>query len=106
MKLVSMKVSQQEQSKPAEVTADAPRYPWGLALNLDEQSLEKLGVGKLPDVGDEWYIVACCKVTSVSSNEHESGKYRSVGLQITKMGLEQEKGDAAGTLYNGDKADK
>lgn len=109
MKLHSMKMTSSEakaQSTPAEV--DAPRYPWGLAITLDQDSLDKLDMTGLPDVGEEYLIGGCVKVTSVSSNEHEGGKHKSVSLQITELGLAPKpKGkDAADTLYDGDKAEK
>jgi hypothetical protein len=103
-KLVSMKMSSAEQRKrtePSSIASDAPMYPWGLSLNLDNETLEKLKVDELPEVGDERLVIAKVKVTSVSSNESESGSNKSVSLQITEMCLEDagEKAAAESKLY-------
>lgn len=95
-KLISMKLSDAER-KDAEVAGtpdDAPRYPWGLQVRLEDDELEKLGITALPNVGDEQLLVATVKVTSVSERDDESGTTRSVGLQITDMHLETESPDA------------
>lgn len=104
-KLVSMKSSPAERkarSEPTSIASDAPIYPWGLSINLDTESLEKLGVEELPEVGDERLVIAKVKVTSVSSSDSESGANRNVGLQITEMCLEDagEKAAAESKLYS------
>jgi len=89
MKLKSMALSKTEQDKMAapQTADDQPRYPWGLSLTLDDETLEKLGFGdELPDVGAMKDLVARAKVTSVSSNDVDGGKKRrSVSLQITEL---------------------
>ncbi len=61
-------------------------YPWGLNIRLEKESLDKLGITKLPGVGDEFHFVAVAKVTSVQSSAREgTGEESSVGLQITMM---------------------
>lgn len=86
-----MQLSKAEQKELVEPgnTDTAPRYPWGLSLSLDEESLEKLGItGELPAVGAELVLSAKVKVTSVSSHEVDGSKTReSVSLQITAMAL-------------------
>lgn len=84
MKLSAAEAKEQTSAPEA---PKGPRYPWGLSLNLDNDSLDKLGLG-LPDVGAEYQVVARAKVTSVSSNDSEGGsKNRSVSLQITDLGV-------------------
>lgn len=107
MKLKSMKISAAEREKrntPAETSATPDAYPWGLSLNLENDTLDKLGL-ELPAVGDELVLVARVKVTSVSSREGEGeSKARSASLQITDMAVGGEKSDAtdaAATLYGG-----
>ncbi len=90
--LKSMKLSKADQQAASEPMKDAPRYPWGLSLHLDEEALDKLGEDTLPDIGTELMLVARVKVTGVQANESDSGKRRSVSLQITHMCLEA-KGD-------------
>lgn len=104
MKLVDMKISKadrEKQTSPSTLMKDGPAYPWGLSLNLDDATLEKLGL-ELPEVGEELMLHARVKVSSCSSSDSEGGgKNRSCSLQIVAMGLEGEdrEDDAAGTLY-------
>jgi hypothetical protein len=93
MKLVDMKLSAAARDKLIEpsMTSEAPRYPWGLSLQLDDAALKKLGIsGKLPDVDAEFDLEAIVCVTNVSSNaSSEGGRTRSLALQIKTMGLEK-----------------
>lgn len=110
MKLTSMKMDREamkEQASPADVAPDMPVYPWGLTVRLDEDSLDKLAIEKLPEVGGERMLIAKVRVVSVSSNEHDAPKgkgkhkHRNVELQITEMAIDDvpaEK-DAGDTLY-------
>lgn len=83
---------------------DAPKYPWGLEINLNDDSLDKLGVKTLPAVGTEVTIVAKATVSSTSERSTESdGACASMSLQITDMqvdGLDADLlGRAAQLLY-------
>lgn len=61
-------------------------YPWGLNIRLDKDSLDKLGMKKLPEVGAELHFIAVAKVTNVQSSAREGmNDDCSVGLQITMM---------------------
>lgn len=66
-------------------------YPWGTRINLEQDTLDKLGIKKLPAVGDELMIEAKVRVISV----RESDNSKSVELQITDMDLEND-GDEIG----------
>lgn len=90
--LVSMKKSKTEVKKdkgggccsPSGYDSDA--YPYGLRLDLSDESLDKLGLDDLPKVGKTVNISAVAEVQSASESTSASGKsHRSVGLQITKM---------------------
>lgn len=102
-KLVSMKMSKAEAKKlmePSLAERDRPRYPWGLTVRLDKDSLDKLGIDELPGVGDSYVLIAKVDVVSVSSNQSEGGSSKNLELQITQMCLEDEGAvDAAKTLY-------
>lgn len=68
---------------------DGPKYPWGLNICLNNDSLEKLGVKSLPAVGTEVTIVAKALVASTSENATEGdGTRSSMDLQITDMQLD------------------
>lgn len=78
----SMKMSKSEQEKP--MTVDAPsgdEYPWGLRLNLEQQSIKKLGMKELPEIGSEVMVHAKAKVVGARMSENE----KSLELQITDM---------------------
>lgn len=102
-KLVSMKLEKKERAeyRPS-LAEDGPLYPWGLNLNLDDETIKKLGLEALPEAGEQMLLVAKVKVTGTSSNDSADGKRQSVSLQITEMCLEDggEKVDAE-KLYQG-----
>jgi hypothetical protein len=101
-----MKMSKSESSGAVEPSAPSgPRYPYGLQLSLDNESLDKLGL-TLPDVGDKLMLVASVEVTSVSQSEEGSSEdkakvRRHASMQIVAMALsDAETGsDAAKKLY-------
>lgn len=106
-KLVSMKITPAELKKRTEprslAEGDAPAYPYGLSINLDDDALTKLGIGDdLPESETEMVLVAKVEVTNVSSSDSAGGgKRRSISLQITEMCLEEGSSkDAADTLYD------
>lgn len=68
-------------------------YPYGLCLCLDEDSITKLQIENMPEVGDGIMLMAVAKVTSVSMNETAAGARRRIELQITHLELEE--GDGA-----------
>ena len=90
MSLVSMKMSAEETKEYSGVAVEAPQYPYGLSIDLDDGALEKLGITALPKVGAEMMITAKCVVKSVSSNQMQGGDAESrVCLQITDMDIGQ-----------------
>lgn len=94
---------------PSEATDDmglcspneAPAYPWGLRLDLEDATLKKLGIESPPAVGTKMMLTAMAEVTSASQRENQDGKDVCVGLQITDMALKAEsKPSGASLLYN------
>lgn len=96
MKLISMKTKPAKTlrgaSKVAEMSEpDQPRYPWGLEVSLNNESINKLGIDlENTQAEDTVYFVAQAKVTRVSSSENTEydgkvRKNREIGLQIQKM---------------------
>ena len=70
---------------------DGPLYPYGLTVQLDDESLEKLELEPLPKVGTVLTLVARVEVTAVASNQGaDKEKHQSVSLQITDLCLEPE----------------
>lgn len=89
------------------IATEKPKYPYGLELRLDNESLTKLGITTLPKVGMKLRLEAKVFVESVSEEERADGKpNRHVGLQITDMALGENPGDKskrhAQTLYGKD----
>ena len=93
MKMRSMALSKKEakESRPVATSdSNGPRYPYGLEIRLDNESLTKLGMS-LPKVGEYVKIRAEACVTSVSENESKGGKaQRSVSLQIERLAVDDE----------------
>lgn len=88
MALVDLKLSKADQKEEAAgVEVSAPEYPYGLSLNIDKDELDKLGVVDLPEVGDEFHVVAVGKVTAVHASAGSNGKSAGMNLQITSMEL-------------------
>ena len=90
--LVSMKRAPEKKAKKSDMCCSMPcsasEYPWGLSINLENESLDKLGMEDLPKVGDIVKIVAEAKVESVSSRSDKDTKNnRTVSLQIVKMAI-------------------
>jgi len=98
MALKNMKLAPQERGTVcAEIKPEEPRYPYGLSLHLEEDSMEKLGLDDLPAVGTVLLLKARVKVESVSVREHSgSDKTRNMGLQITAKDLGEDKGEDGG----------
>lgn len=100
--LKSMKITKAELKERRErfkgSPDEGPKFPFGLSLHLDEESMDKLGVDKLPKVGTKMIMTARVEVTSVHADQQlGGGKNRSMGLQITDLALEgdnAEKSDA------------
>ena len=103
MGLVSMKVTKSEAKEKRMETSisEEPEYPWGLNIRLDNDSLDKLKVDNLPEVGKEIMVMAKCVVSDVSQNQSLDGeKRRNVSLQITDMALASpDTGSTAEKLY-------
>lgn len=101
--LVSMKRTAAEKDNSGSSilsSVDEDQFPFGLTVNLEDESIRKLGLGPV-SVGDKMTLVAAVKVTRMSEREdEEDGLSRDVTLQITDMQLESgEPEDVITTLY-------
>lgn len=112
MALVDMALSAEEARKESDCCGmtsssaaddNAPKYPWGLTLNLDDAALEKLGITSLPEVGKSMTLTARVEVCSTSQYDNQKGSDKSVSLQVTAMELgaasESSEVDLASVLY-------
>lgn len=94
MKLVDMKMSPADMKADAVPMASGERdpYPYGLVLQLDTDEIDKLGIADLPEIGQEYHIMAVGKVTRVSSSasEGQDEESRGISVQITMMCVDTE----------------
>jgi len=102
MPLTNMKLSKKEAKGDSGINeVELPRYPYGLSISLDEESLDKIKMSDLPNVGDSKMLVAFVDVTD--KHEHDSiegKKRRRITLQITDMSIEEKVSkDTLKTLY-------
>lgn len=101
--LISMKMSKEEaQEYTSPTVADAPEYPWGLSISLDEDDLAKLGISTMPPVGATLMLQAQVTVTGTSQRDTQGGEQEQcVDMQITDMALSAGSGAAgmADRLY-------
>lgn len=86
---------------------DLPRYPYGLSLQLDDDTLEKLGITDLPKVGTSMLAQITVLVTGTSQRATQLTKDGEttdtcLSLQITDMDIAAPVKSAASVLY-GDK---
>lgn len=112
MTMIDMTLDKSEAQDEAGVSPCLPKYPYGLCIYLDDETLEKLGLTQLPRVGSTMTLTAQVRVTGTRSNEtqtekesgeHDENTSSSVDLQITAMELSGAKAtqSAASMLYGG-----
>lgn len=87
--LVSMKRSQKADKEAMggpSLSSKGENYPYGLRIDLGHEEMKKLGMKKLPKAGAMHKFTAHAKVTRAQESiSEESGKRRSMNLQIMKM---------------------
>ena len=90
--MVSMKreKKEMEEATPVPVSPSSKDdYPYGLRISLEDDSLEKLGLKEMPEVGKSMKMEAMCKVCGTSSNQSEGdeGPRKRLEIQLTDMKL-------------------
>lgn len=102
MKLVNLKTGTDNYQDESGETKTRDDYPWGLCINLDNDTLKKLGATPQP-VGTEVMITAKATIKSMSTREDGEGVRHDASLQITDMAIAPATGEpdksAAETLY-------
>ncbi|GAB3190759.1 capsid staple protein [Hydrogenophaga aquatica] len=95
--MIDMKLKPEAKTMLGEaVQSDAPEYPYGLRIMLDNESLTKLGITDLPAIDTELKVTAVARVVSVSQHESQGSDkpHRSVDLQIETMELASPGGES------------
>lgn len=90
MKLTNMAQSKKALSKAEKVSipSSGSRYPYGLGLSLDHDSLKKLGVKGMHKVGSHVHITAKARVTSTEERKQGDGNMsRNMQLQIEHLAM-------------------
>ena len=82
----SMKLDEKEMNncQPCMVS-DKQEYPYGLKLQLEHDSVEKLEMSTIPAVGSYVTILARAYVCNKNESEYGDEIMKSFGLQITDM---------------------
>ncbi len=101
MPLTSMRITaeQAKEYKGLMESADNGRtcYPYGLCLTLGPETLKKLGITALPQVGTKFTLAALGEVVGTCSYPREGGEQEMhVELQITDIGVETPVHDVQG----------
>lgn len=81
-------------------------YPYGLKLELDNETITKLGLGDM-DADETVMIMAEGFVANDTVNKRDGKTVRNVTIQISKLAIDQaeEDDDASETLYGEKNAD-
>jgi hypothetical protein len=96
MNLVNMAMTVEEAAEYAggapvasgEANDQGPKYPWGLCVDLNDDSMAKLGITELPAAGSQMMLAAAVIVNSTGAEERLGGeKEIRMTLQITDMAL-------------------
>lgn len=91
-----------EYSGMSPAAGDEPKYPYGLNICLNDSTMKKIGMDKLPEVGTTVLIQALAVVSSVRQSQQQDGdKESGVDLQITDLEVTpgEPKKAAADVLY-------
>ena len=88
--LTNMQLSKKQSKAEVCCTDDekGPRFPYGLSISLDDDSLKKLGFDTLPAVGTEMIVVGIGKIRSASENRSQRGVNRDVSIQLERIEVE------------------
>lgn len=108
MQLVDIKrtsADKKAEKKRWEEPSSMEDYPYGLTIRLDNETIEKIGLGDL-DAEETVMLQAEAFVSEDSVNKRNGKTHRSVSFQITKLAVGQSAkinpSDAAKDLYGGE----
>jgi hypothetical protein len=77
-------------SNYAAVEPTRDKYGYGTCLTLDAEAMKKLGIKELPEIGDEYHVMAVGKVIRASADANELNNSASFEIQLTHMNLTHE----------------
>lgn len=99
-----MKISSEEKKDMHEesVVEGHSQYPYGLSLYFDKKSYKKLGLGGIPNIGDEFMIIGKAEVVELVKESFEGDDINiCMKMQIKEVDLkkDEEKKDIATSIY-------
>ncbi len=102
-KMVDLKRSKSDVKKSHAVMAEPSHdeYSYGTRVNLEDHEMGKLGMDKMPKIGDVVHFHAKARVVSASQHASKDRKDRSVGLQIEHMRIGKGDPETAVDAVNG-----
>ena len=87
--LINMRLSRKQSNDEIAISSPkGPRFPYGLQISLDDDSLKKLGFDELPAIGTKMIVVGVGKVTRASENRSQDGIHRDVSIQLERIEVE------------------
>lgn len=86
--LVDMKLSQKQAKDASTCDEKGPRYPYGLSINLDSDSMKKLGFDELPAVGTKMIVVGLGTITHAGERRSQDGVDRDMSIQLEMVEIE------------------
>jgi hypothetical protein len=92
MGLKSLLTTSQEKREGSILSVeDKPSYPMGLRLELDEETVKKLGLSEMPDVGSFMHLLGKAEVIVVRKEEGRGDDHSfSMTLQLQDADLKPE----------------
>jgi hypothetical protein len=112
MKMVDMKRTKEDLKKDKamiepETAASVEKYPYGLEIHLEDESISKLGLNlNTFKTGDKVNIQCIADVTELAERSYSGDKKdrRTMRLQITKMALNKGSSDKFSVYHSQQKA--
>lgn len=81
-----MRLSEADRETVGTPSEKPPPYSYGLTLRLEKPELKKLGMKELPEVGQEYEIIARGRVSNVYESQSEGNRGdRAVSIQVTHL---------------------
>src|SRR3569832_1743035 len=75
MPMIDMQLDRKEaQEETGAIAGDLPKYPYGLCIYLDDETLEKLGLTQLQKIDTSMRLTAMVRVPGTRSNEIQTEK--------------------------------
>lgn len=106
--MIDMTLDKADAEEEASCSAEPPKYPYGLSLSLNDETLERLGMSTMPTVGSQVMLSALATVVTVSERQTQETKEagepvesveKYVELQITALDVTPPQREVGASLY-------